>query len=79
MIRIVLAGEPAGTWHLFRQSQWMAKVRESPEAASWPRSHFDIDEEAYQAALGEWEGSGGDLDRAIALLSRLGATEASRN
>ena len=42
MIRIVLVGWAENDWRAFRQPQWMAQVRETAEAASLPRLHFDI-------------------------------------
>ncbi len=78
MIRIVLVEWNDGTWRTFRQPQWMARVRESPEAATFPRLHFDIADDQYGTLLEEWAGSAGDREAALALLARHGAVEVVR-
>ena len=76
MIRIALVGWGDTDWRSYRQPQWMAQVRQTPEATSLPRLHFDIDEESYVRALGEWDGS--SREAAVALLERQGAREVRR-
>ena len=76
MIRIVLVGWADDDWRAYRQPQWMAQVRESPEAASLPRLHFDIDADAYKTALAGWDGS--SRVAAVGVLAGLGAVEVRR-
>jgi hypothetical protein len=76
VIRIVLAGWADDEWRPYRQPQWMAQVRQSPESARLPRLHFDIDEDAYTSALAEWDGS--SREAAVALLLQFGAVEVRR-
>ncbi len=76
MIRIVLAGWADVDWRIYRQAQWMARVREAPEASTLPRLHFDIAEDAYKAALAGWDGS--SRAAAVGLLRGLGAVEIRR-
>ena len=77
MIRVVLVGWSPRDWRIYRQPQWIGQVRRQPEASSLPRRHFDMDEEAYLAALRDWDasGAGADLDSALEHLGRLGAIE----
>ena len=77
MIRIVLVGWAENDWRTFRQPQWMAQVRSTPEAAQLPRLHFDIDEDRYGAALIAWDGS--SREAAIDILCRFGANEIIRS
>lgn len=76
MIRIVLVGWAENDWRTYRQPQWMAQVRNSPEAATLPRFHFDIEEDAYQAVLSDWDGSGHEPARNV--LANRGAIEIQR-
>jgi len=76
MIRIVLAGWADDDWRVYRQPQWMAQVRDSPEAAILPRVHFDIDENAYKTAIAQWEGT--SREAALGVLTELGAEEVRR-
>lgn len=80
MIRIVLAGARDDDWRFYRQPQWMAQVREAPEAATWPRLHFDIAEDAYKLALEDWTSAESPRNReaALAVLERRGAVEVRR-
>ena len=80
MIRIVFVGWKDNDWRLYRQPQWMAQVRETPEAATDERLHFDIDENAFKAALAEWNQAGGRSSResAIEAIRRHGAVEVRR-
>ena len=80
MIRIVLAGETETQWRIYRQPQWMAHVRQSPEASQWLRHHLDIEESAYQEAIAQWSITDANRNEgdALALLSRLGAVEIRR-
>jgi len=75
MIRIVLAGLADDHWRLYRQTQWMGEVRDSPELATRPRLHFDIEEYAYKAALQDWDSARAFLSRETAL-HRLQAAQA---
>jgi hypothetical protein len=77
MIRVVLVGWSNKDWRLYRQPQWMAEVRRTPEAASLPRCHFDLEDSAFSQALGAWDrdGAGLSLEAARGLLTRLGASE----
>jgi hypothetical protein len=77
MIRIVLAAEPDGYWRIYRQPQWIGVVRDRPEAATWSKIHWDIDERQYRDALAAWPRDGLDLSReaAIAALVDRGAVE----
>ena len=79
MVRAVLVGWADNDWRLYRQPQWMAEVRRSPEASSLPRRHFDVEETAFRQAVEAWEveRAGSTLSNSIALLERLGATEIS--
>ena len=76
MIRVVLAGWADDDWRPYRQPQWMAQVRQSPEAARLPRVHFDIAEAAYEAALAAWDGT--RRESAVAALTSRGAMEILR-
>ncbi len=76
MIGIVLAGWADHDWRLYRQPQWMAQVREAPEATQLPRVHFDIAEDAYKGALAEWDST--SRDAAIEALTRRGAVQVRR-
>lgn len=76
MIRIVLAGWADNNWRVYRQPQWMAQVRDAPEAASLRRLHFDIEEDAYETALAGWDGS--SRAAAVGVLCGLGAVEVRR-
>jgi hypothetical protein len=77
MIRVVLVGRSDTDWRLYRQPQWMAEVRRSPDAALLPRRHYDIEDSAMEEALAIWDrvGSGSSLEAASGLLTRLGASE----
>lgn len=76
-MRVVLVGWADGDWRLYRQSRWIGRVRERPEASAWPRWHFEIDEEEFRACLGRWDASGARNDReaALDLLRQCGASE----
>lgn len=80
MIRAVLVGWAEDDWRIYRQTQWINQVRQRPEAASRPRHHFDVDEEAYKACLDEWTRAGAGSSRRTALdcLARHGAVEVLR-
>ena len=58
MIRAVLVGRAEGDWRLYRQPQWMAEVRRSPDATRLPRKHYDIDEPAFATIVETWEREG---------------------
>ncbi len=77
MIRIVLVGWSDNDWRLYRQSLWIGQVRRQPQAARWPRHHFDIDEASYSSCLDGWERSGANASRQAALdrLAEYGAVE----
>jgi len=77
MIRIVLAVWSDGDWRVYRQTQWVAHLRRTPEAATRPRFYFEIDEAEYVAALAGWDGSSREL--ALDLLERHGAREVRRD
>ena len=74
MIRAVLVGWSNTDWRLYRQSQWMAEVRRTPEASALPRRHFDIEESAFSEALEVWrsDGAGSSLEAALVLLTARG-------
>jgi hypothetical protein len=76
-VRIVLASENGHDWRTYRQPQWIGLVRGRPDAAGWPRHHFDVDETAYRPLLERWDRDrlGGSLDSALAALRLAGATE----
>ena len=76
MIRIVLVEWHEGDWRLYRQPQWMAQVRETPEAATRPKMHFDIGENAYHEALSYWDGT--SREAAVGRLVGGGAVEVRR-
>lgn len=76
MVRIVLVHLPDQGWQIFRQTQWMAKVREKPAIATVTRLHFDIEEAAYRQAIVEWDES--SRESAVGLLVNLGAVEVHR-
>jgi hypothetical protein len=79
MIRAVLVGWAVDDWRLYRQPQWMAEVRRSPESAQLPRHHFDIEDDAFRVALERWAAQGAsDLQAATELLAALGAVEVVR-
>jgi hypothetical protein len=80
MIRAVLVGWSNADWKLYRQSQWMAEVRRTPEASVFPRHHFDIEESAFSRAIEAWkrDGACSSLEAGLELLSRLGALEIAR-
>src|SRR4051812_10100165 len=77
MIRVVLVGWAEDDWRIYRQPQWIGQVRRSPEAATRPRHHFDVDEDAYKSCLTEWTraGAGSSLPAARDCLARHGAVE----
>ena len=77
MIRVVLVGWSSQDWRVYRQAQWMAEVRRSPEAGQLPRHHFDIGEDGYRLALSAWndEGAAASFEAAASLLRRQGASE----
>ena len=77
MIRIVLAGRSERDWRTYRQEQWMAEVRRDPSAAGWPRSHHDVEEDAYRELIGTWtlEGHASSRTSALDRLARAGAIE----
>jgi hypothetical protein len=76
-VRIVLAAEHGDDWRTYRQPQWIGLVRGRPDAAGWPRHHFDVDETAYLALLERWNRDrlGGSLDSALAALRQAGVAE----
>ena len=76
MIRIALVGWAENDWRTYRQSQWMAQVRNSPEAAGLPRLHFDIEDEQYKSAIAQWDGS--SRESALAILAGHEAVEIQR-
>lgn len=58
LIRALVVLSPDQTWHVFRQSQWMAHLRRDISAANWPKLHFDISENDFLSmlqALAEWQ------------------------
>ncbi len=77
MIRTVLVGWSVNDWKLYRQPQWMAEVRRSPEATRLPRHHFDVPEAAFPVIVEAWdiEGAKASLDAARGLLAKHGAVE----
>ena len=79
MIRAVLVGRADCDWRLYRQAQWMAEVRRSPEVTTLPRKHFDIPDDLFTPALDGWgrEGAGASLSAATQHLGRHGAVEVS--
>ncbi len=81
MIRIVLAGLSDDNWRIFRQTQWMGEVRKSPELATCPRLHFDIDEPAYEDLVRDWVaiGAGASRQAAVARLLAALAVEVRRS
>jgi hypothetical protein len=76
MIRVVLVGWSENDWRLYRQPQWMAEARRTPEAASLPRRHFDLEDSAFSQAIEAWDrhGAGLNLEAARGRLTRLGAS-----
>jgi hypothetical protein len=80
MIRLVLVGWGEDDWRIYRQSQWIGQVRRQPGAATRPRRHFDIDEDAYKVCLDQWAHAGAGTSRQSALdcLARQGAVEVRR-
>lgn len=74
-IRVVLAGWAEDDWRLHRQLEWVAHVRRRPEASAWPRTHFDLPEEAYPALAAEWSrlGLGRSREAAVEALTGRGA------
>jgi len=77
MIRAVLVGWSEADWRVYRQPQWIAEVRRSPAASALPRRHFDVDEDAYAAALEAWStaAAGAGEAAAVGYLVGLGAVE----
>jgi hypothetical protein len=80
MIRAVLVGWSDDDWRLYRQPQWMAEVRRSPEASALPRRHFDIEDGDYSRVLAAWApgSTGSSLADALEVLGRFGAVEIAR-
>jgi hypothetical protein len=76
-VRVVLASEHGDDWQPYRPPQWIGLVRARPDAATWLRHHFDVDEAAYRALIDRWDRDrlGGSLDSALAALGQAGATE----
>ncbi|HEX8201116.1 MAG TPA: hypothetical protein VF590_11555 [Isosphaeraceae bacterium] len=77
MLRVVLVGWAEDDWRIYRQLQWIGQVRRRPDAATRPRRHFDIAEEAYQACRDEWTqgAAGASAGAALDCLARHGAVE----
>ena len=79
-MRIVLVGWAEDDWRIYRQAQWMGEVRSDPEAATRPKRHFDIEEDAFRDVLGRWgpERLGADSQAADSALAAAGAAEVKR-
>jgi hypothetical protein len=77
MVRAVVVEWSEGDCRLYRQSQWTAEDRRSPEATQFPRLHLNLEEAEFEQALTAWrrEGATTSRDAALGLLRRLGARE----
>ncbi len=76
-MRIVLAAERPDDWKIYRQRRWMGLVRDRPEAAGWPRRHFDLDDPAHAALAARWEPErlGRSAVAAVAAIAGAGGVE----
>ena len=75
MTRVVLVGASPTDWRLYRQLQWVAEVRRRPDAASWPRRHFDLEDAAARRCFQAWDEARHSEGAALAVLRSEGAIE----